>query len=426
MMSEMPQAEAQADQAVMAPQTPIAPASDAPTPQDTYAQVSGYSEQAAGITGEQKAKEGAAKSTAAALDAARDESLAYEQKAQSDLTEKDATIRAVTDDVRNGHIKPNDYMDSLSTVGKISTAVGLILGGIGGGQMHQANPALQFLNAQIERNIEGQKADMANKHNLLSALHQQYGDTIVAQNMHRAIQSNILANQIESGIATANGQLAKSSALQAFGALKQQTATYLRTAHLAQMQADVAGTGAIPGLDTKAQAYLQAARLYDPKSAEEFEKRYIPSVGVANVPLEPKDRDLLQKKTELSNLLNRAGDYLQSSGTLGPILPAKRAEALGLQNEINLKMGQLDDLTRFTPEENKIYKKSVPNLTGTHFTDKDKALLQDLKNNNDASLNTFYQQKGIGKVANSQPVVKGKDGKMYQKSPDGKYMIPVR
>ena len=293
----------------------------------------------------------------------------------------------------------------------------------------QPNPALQFLNAQIERDLESQKANLSNKHNLLSALQQQYGATVHADNMYRAIRSQDLANQIGMAAAKSQGALGSAASQLAQSQFTQQAAQYARQIALAGMQANVQNPAQQQtGLDAKASQYLQAARILDPKQAEEFEKRYIPGVGVANVPLEPKDRELLQKKTELKDLFGRAQDYLGQVGTTGPTIlrPALRAQGQSLQNQLQLKMGELADLTRFTPEENKIYRQTVPDLTGTHLTGKDANLLKGLADTNDDTLNTFYKQKGINQQASSNPIVKGADGRMYRKSPDGTRMIVVK
>jgi len=202
--------------------------------------------------------------------------------------------------------------------------------------------------------------------------------------------------------------------------LKQQVFNFTRQAQLMQLRDGVNGAQNGAGMDARANAYLTAARTLDPKNAEEFEKRYIPSVGVANVPLDDKDRSLLQKKTELQGLLSRAQGSLskenQSGITLGKIGPYESPEyanASSLQKQIQLKMGELADLTRFTPEENKIYAQAIPDLTGSHMTQRDQTLLQGLKDSNDTSLNTFYQQKGITRTAaHSEPVtVVGPQGK---------------
>lgn len=394
-------------------------------PQDPYTAIPGYPEQSQGIKESAEALQQQGQQVAALHQQHAADEQVHLAQLQKELAEKTSTIKAVTDDIGKGHINPNQYLQDMGVPGKISTAIGLILGGIGAGK-HGNNAALTYLNSQIERDVSSQKADMANKHNLLSALNKQYDDTVVAENMFRAIRANTLADQVAAASATSQGALAKATGSTAAGALKQQASQYLRQAQLAGMQAGVQKSTPGSDMDSKANAYLQAARVVDPKNAEEFEKRYVPGVGVASVPLEPKDRELLQKKTELHELLRKSGDFLQDSGKLGPILPARKAEGTALQNQINLKMGELANLTRFTPEENKIYQRSVPDLTGTHLTESDMTLLKGLQEENDTSLNTLYKQKGINQVSTSNPMIKGANGKMYRKSPDGKYMVPVK
>lgn len=390
--------------------TPVAPANAVPlasneeqpqvNPAEAALNASGIPEKMKALQGQEAAlsKQG---DTAAKLygDRAAEEESLGNQLRQS-LDEKQQTIDSVSDDIRNGHIKPNQYLDNMSTGKKFATAIGLILGGMGQGKIGGDNPVMTFLNNQINRNIEAQKADMANKHNLLSALQHQYGSSIVAENMFRAISANALANQLGAAGATAQSALAKSAALNGVGDLKQQAVQYARQAQLMELKDSVNGAPNGAGMDARAQTYLQAARALDPKGAEEFEKRYIPSVGVASVPLDNKDRELLQKKTELQGLLNRASQLRTNKDVLGPIPGTKsHTDASSLQNQIQLKMGELADLTRFTPEENKIYSQLTPDLTGTHFTSKDASLLQGLKNSNDTSLNTLYKQKGIPRSA---------------------------
>lgn len=315
---------------------------------------------------------------------------------QGDLKSKGDEIKAATQDIRDAHINPNSYLESMDAGKKVTTAIGLLLGGISSGMTGQPNPALTFLHNQIDRDLNAQKANMEQKNNLLVGLERQYGDKIVAENMFKAIRANTLSNQVGAAGAKLNSALGQQNAQLGQATLKQQAADYLRKAHLAQMQANVNGSSGDMGeMDKNSQAYLTSARLFDPKGAEEFEKRYVPNVGVAAVPLEAKDRELLQKKTELHDLLDRAGSFLEKSGPLGNWSLGTKATGTQLHNEINLKMGELSDLTRFTPEENKIYQQSVPDFNSTHFTDKDKNLLRGLNNSNENSLHTIMRQKGI-------------------------------
>jgi hypothetical protein len=58
---------------------------------------------------------------------------------------------------------------------------------------------------------------------------------------------------------------------------------------------------------------------------------------------------------------------------------AFRAKGTSLENRLELEIGQLEGLGRFTPEEAKRYKAMIPDLTGTHVTDQDMAKIQNLQ-----------------------------------------------
>lgn len=390
-------------------------------PGDTPTGIPGYtpppdpSEQFAGMPGgvelaqAAQTKAGAESAEGQRIAAAEHANLVQQESLKQQLvrglTDKGNEVQAAVDDIRANHIRPNAYLEDMSVGGKIATAIGLIAGGIGGGQLGQANPALTFLNSQIDRNLNAQKANMENKHNLLSALEHQYGDQMVAANMFKAINTDLLANQVAEAHAKAATPLAKANLQATFGQLKQQAGQYKLQAQLSEMKgaAQQSGDPVDPGnaVDQKAQEYLQKARVYDPKGAEEFEKRYVPGVGVANVPLEPKDRELLQKKSELKALLDRAKEHVNKGVPGIGLLPGTDAynEAKSIQEQMTLRMGELADLSRFTPEEAKIYRQAVPDLAGTHFSNKDATKLSQLAASNNDSLNTFYKQKGIGRTA---------------------------
>lgn len=370
-------------------------------------QVPGYSEQ------EQAAykKEQADTAYGHAVAAAHKADLKANQDAIFDLQHRESNLNTdiglMMQDIKNSHIKPNQYMESMSTGSKIGTAIGLLLGGVSSAQTGQANPAATWLNSQIDRDLKSQQDNLSSKHNLLSSLHRQYGDMMVASNVYKGLRAQTLADQIGMAQGQYAGPAAEANRLQAVGAFKQKAADYMRTAALFQMQNEIQSSPAGPDMDQRAQNYLRVARQLDPKAASEFEKRYVPGVGVASVPLELRDRDKLQKQSELHNLLQRAEEYLQESGTVGHPLPgAKRAEGQSISQQINLRMGELAELTRFTPEENKIYRQTVPDLVGTHITGKDEALLKGIKDTNSTALNTFFKQKGIHTEAGADDAVK--------------------
>lgn len=104
---------------------------------------------------------------------AADKSLA---ELKTNYANYDKQITSLMDDYGKQSINPNHYLGSMSTVGKISTAIGLILGGISSGVTHQGNPALEYLNKQIENDINAQKANLGKKETLLSMNLRHFGN----------------------------------------------------------------------------------------------------------------------------------------------------------------------------------------------------------------------------------------------------------
>lgn len=127
-------------------------------------------------------------------------------------------------DIQNQHVDPKHYLNSMGTGQKVRTAIGLILGGIGGGLLHQENPVLKYLNNQIENDINAQKANLGKSENLLNANMRQFGNLRDASDMTRVMQSDIVSNQLKQEAAKAQDPLAKSRALQLAGQLDQQSA----------------------------------------------------------------------------------------------------------------------------------------------------------------------------------------------------------
>lgn len=375
---------------VQAVPPPAPPAPPAP-PTDPYTELPGGKEKLAAIQGTAQAQ---------MAQATTEQRLAHQQaqanqqflaQFQQNFKDHQAEVAAATADVKNGHINPNHFVENMSVPAKISTAIGLILGGIGAGK-HGTNPALAYLNKQVENDLDAQKTNQSNKLNLLTALDKKYQNQAVAENMFRAIRYNVYADQMTEAAKKSAGPLAQSQALNAISDWKNAQIPVLQKASLMQMERKVNGGTYDEAL---ANRYREAARFIDPKMAEDFDKRHIPGVGVATVPLEPKDRDLLQKKTELSALLQHANDFMKEVGPMGAWAPSTVSKGQALQNQINLTMGELSDLTRFSAEENKIYKQNVPDLSGTHFSGKDQAILNTLLQRNNDSLNTFFVQKGL-------------------------------
>lgn len=170
-------------------------------------------------------------------------------------------------DYQNGHIDPNRLMSNMGTGQKIGTAIGLILGGIGGGLTHSDNPVQQYLQGQINADIESQKADLGKKDNLLSMNMKRYGNLKDAEMMTRANMLDLSALKLKqaaaqsgSAVAQANaaGQIAQlnGAAAREIGPLKakQEIGRQLATSNVGPEQKSriMQQVGIIPQSDAKA------------------------------------------------------------------------------------------------------------------------------------------------------------------------------
>ncbi len=142
---------------------------------------------------------------------------AVNQNMQSLKSKHDAESAAVIKDWNNGYINPNHFMENQSTPAKVSTAIGLILGGIGGGLLHQENPALKFLNSQIDRDIESQKATAGNKLTMLGVMRQKYNSDVDALAATRTAGLDIYGAELKKAADSTTDPRAKAIADQAQG-----------------------------------------------------------------------------------------------------------------------------------------------------------------------------------------------------------------
>ncbi len=159
------------------------------------------------------------------------------------LQEKQQEIDSATEDYKKGHINPNHFLESKSVIGKLSTAVGLILGGAGAGIVHGENQALKFLNAQIDRDIGAQQAEMGKRQTLIGAYQKQYDNMQVAEHMARATELGIYSAHLDEAAAKAADPAAAARAAQASTALKLQIPALLQQAQTLQMMQNIGKPG---------------------------------------------------------------------------------------------------------------------------------------------------------------------------------------
>ena len=197
----------------IAPQSPVV-AQD-PTGMDQYYKtaVGGIGQQQQGIQQEAQAlgKQSQAEAQVAEQGIQQQQkSLEDYQNHFNDLQQKRT---ALAQDYANGHIDTSRYVNNMSTGQKVLTAIGLILGGYSG-------DGTDFIDKQINRDIEAQKVDMDKKHNLLSANMQEFGNLHDATDMARVYQADMYSKQLFAAAQKTNDPIIKARALQQAGALQ--------------------------------------------------------------------------------------------------------------------------------------------------------------------------------------------------------------
>lgn len=227
-------------------------------------------------------------------------------------------------DVQNGYIDPNRYIGSMGTGETIGTAIGLMLGGFGGGITHQGNPAMDFLNKQIDRDVNAQATNLNQKNNLLAHNIQMLNSVQDGYRLTQAQMNSMYSHKIDQAVAGNTNPIAQAQAQQARGQLLSKNA---------MLMGQIGGPGQGNGQDPMG-SYLNTMRVINPERAKEIESRYIPGMGLASVPLSEEARQTLNSKQQLADASKDMYDWASKhSGSVDPRdINVGKTKAANLQN----------------------------------------------------------------------------------------------
>lgn len=199
---------------------------------------------------------------------------------EQELAALDTERKALQEDIKNGHVDPHRYWGSLSTGQKISTNIGLILGGIGAGMTHGENLAYKMLQANIDRDIDAQKSDLGKKETLLSYNLKQYGNVQDAIARTRIDMQDQVANQMKAAELFATDPLVKARAAKASADINADLAA--KSAAFAQQRTENKLAHIAQNDPMAAEEAISRMEMINPKRAEELRKRLVPGAGLAN------------------------------------------------------------------------------------------------------------------------------------------------
>lgn len=330
--------------------TPTAPAEEAPPTNVSIPQAApmqqqaapmnpmaayqpGMNQEAAGIN-KQAAAQGQLGEDTAALARDQQQRQLDIQKLHQDSWNKLEQERVnLQSDINNGHIDPQRFMSSKTDTGRVMTAIGLLLGGIGQGMAHlSSNPAMDVLQKQIEQDIDAQKAEMGKKQNLLSANMHQFDNLRDATNMSRVMLADQYIAKLEEAKAKATTPMAKANADIAIGQLKQKYAPL--QAAVAQSQA--VRQGVAEGKIPLAQAVVAVIpKEHQAKALEEIKQSETAQRAAKGV------EQAMHQVAELQSTKNRLMNPVQSKSQIDALnlqIGALGKEMFGRLNEQELKM----------------------------------------------------------------------------------------
>lgn len=207
-----------------APQAPKGPNDPFGTQAYSDAYMQGLNQQTEGLTKQAEAEGQAGQQQADILGQNIQKREAVANQYLDNSQKIDHEISGFMQDYKNQHIDPKHYLNSMGTGQKISTAIGLILGGMGGGLMHQENPVLGYLNKRIADDIESQKVEMGKAPTLMEANFKRLGNMKDATQLTQLMQTEIVKDQIAQVAAKSQDPLVKARAGQAIGQLNMQAA----------------------------------------------------------------------------------------------------------------------------------------------------------------------------------------------------------
>lgn len=300
-----------------APQAPQATSTQQQTMPDIYgygatlgALQKGLGMQQSGLQQEAAAQGALGKREATMLDQYTQQVAQRQQDFEAKTADLNNMIKNTSNELATAKIDPKHYLGDMSTAGKVSTAIGLILGGIGGGLSGRGgNVALDVLNKQIDRDIESQKANIDKKTNLLSANMRQFGNLKDAEMMTRAMMQDQISNQLKMEAAKAQDPIAKARAMQAAGQLEASNAQVIGT--LAARQTLMGGQGGNISPETKIRAFVP----------ENQQKDYFKELQ--DMQNTVKARDSVLGAFEKLNQINTVGGRM-----LSPLQTARQVDAI--------------------------------------------------------------------------------------------------
>lgn len=220
-------------------------------------------------------------------------------------------VQDTADAMSKNLINPNQYVENMSVPARVTTALGMLISGIGGNNGSD-NAAVKYLNDQIARNIDAQKANQGIRNNLISAYMAQGHSSEGAVQMAIATEKAHMANQVDAIAGKFGGAQAAAKASMIKAQLMHDAATGAQQASILKTAAAL-GQPAQPGQQAQSNGIPDA---FDPN----LENAYYVG-GQKQYAANPKEAADLQEQSQfLDKYKQHLRDVDQFNKTQGSVL----------------------------------------------------------------------------------------------------------
>lgn len=252
------------------------------------------------------------------------------------------------DELDSGKITPQHYFHLFGrdgTLGKIGSAFGLMLGGIGSGLTHQPNAALEIMQNEINNDLKAQELSSQNKQNFLKINQQGLLNQAQEAQMSQETKSKAYAlSKMQMNYAALHSLVQNAAKLPPGSPQRQQADQQLamlnqgvqnENFNIADRAATASALGQyLSGGGTGANTQLMKTGLMGPEgkeAGEDIEQKTYPGLGKSSIPLSGSDREQINSGLTFQRSLNNFINWTKShSGDLNP-KDAKFGQALAAQ-----------------------------------------------------------------------------------------------
>lgn len=313
---------------------------------------------------------------------------------------------AFTKDMQNQHIDPLRWWHQKSSGSKIMAGIGMLIGGMGSGLLHQ--DPLDFVNKMIDNDINAQKEDIGIKKSIYDANMNKFKNSNMALDMTRLNMNQMVQHMISQTAAKYGNPVIQAKANQMINSLKMDASSKLNEMAMRQaMMSNMANPSG--GSDQQIAQRSQMLRMMGQKDmADSIDKRHVPGIGLAQIEVTPDVRGKLVNGKILDDAIVDLQNFAKKNGsTVSKLTPALRNEASAKARRVQDLYRQANNQGVFREAEKEFVENSIKTQPLSFFSDwLVKPGLENTRQQNLQSLDELKSSVGLPKTYRAKSATK--------------------